>query len=165
MNIQEIQEKLSDLFDDASAECLLKFGIETFDELNMFTTDKGFVLTMPDGTIAHLTISLAPQKSHSSAAGEESPPPIIDYNTKTFVNGDASQGLLSFGVPCDLDAWLASPERVMRHVEDGITASEINRRRWGSYVHVRVDVEQLKACARRGLLRCEKGRWFILPQH
>lgn len=88
----------------------------------------------------------------------------MDYNTKTYVNGDASQGLLSFGVPCDSDAWYASPERVMRHVEDGITAREINRRRWGSYVPVRVDVEQLKACARHGLLRCEKGRWFILPQ-
>lgn len=61
MNVQEIQERLSDLFDDASAECLVKFDIETFDDLNMFTRDKGFVLTMPDGTIAHLTISLAPQ--------------------------------------------------------------------------------------------------------
>ena len=69
--------------------------------------------------------------------------------------------LLCFGVPCDLKTWLASPERVMRHVRDGITAREINRSRWGSYVPVRVDVEALKACRRRGLLRCEKGKWFV----
>jgi hypothetical protein len=50
----------------------------------------------------------------------------------------------------------------MRHVQDGMTAREINRRRWGSYVPLRVDVEDLKACARHGLLRCEKGKWFIL---
>jgi hypothetical protein len=49
----------------------------------------------------------------------------------------------------------------MSHVQDGMTAREINRSRWGSAVDVRVDVEELKACARRGLLRCEKGQWFI----
>lgn len=75
--------------------------------------------------------------------------------------------LLCFGVPCDLDTWLARPEAVLRHFRegdldaDGVTAREINRRRWGSYVNVRVDIEQLKACARHGPVRCEKGRWFI----
>ena len=76
-------------------------------------------------------------------------------------------GLLCFGIPCDLDTWLARPEAVLRHFRkgdaDGVTAREINRRRWGSYVPVSVDVEQLKACARHGLVRCEKGKWFILP--
>jgi len=82
--------------------------------------------------------------------------------------GVACAGLLCFGVPCDLDTWLARPEAVLRHFREGnvdaagVTAREINRRRWGSYVDVRVDVEQLKACARHGLVRCEKGRWFIL---
>jgi hypothetical protein len=85
----------------------------------------------------------------------------MNYDSMTFVDGVASHGLLCFGVPCDLQTWLNSPERVMRHVRDGITAREINRRRWGAYVPVRVDVEELKACARRGLLRCEKGKWFV----
>ena len=88
---------------------------------------------------------------------------MSDYDKRTFVDGVASHGLLSFGVPCDLQTWLNSPERVMDHVRDGMTAREINRSRWGSAVDVRVDVEHLKACARRGLLRCEKGKWFILP--
>ena len=86
---------------------------------------------------------------------------MSDYNKRTYVDGVASHGLLCFGVPCDLQAWLDSPERVMRHVRNGMTAREINRIRWGSSVDVRVDVEDLKACARHGLLRCEKGRWFI----
>lgn len=71
------------------------------------------------------------------------------------------------GVPGDLDAWIVRPEAVLRHFRkgnidaDGVTAREINRRRWGSYVDVRVDIEALKACARKGLVRCVKGRWFI----
>ena len=85
----------------------------------------------------------------------------MDYNIRTYVDGVASHGLLCFGVPCDLQTWLDSPERVMRHVRDGMTAREINRSRWGSAVDVRADVEQLKACARHGLLRREKGKWFI----
>jgi hypothetical protein len=84
----------------------------------------------------------------------------MDYDKKTYVDAVASHGLLCFGVSCDLQTWLDSPERVMRHVRDGMTAREINRSRWGAAVDVRVDVEDLKACARRGLLRCEKGRWF-----
>ena len=87
---------------------------------------------------------------------------MIDYDKKTYVDGVASHGLLCFGVPCDLDTWLDSPERIMRDVQDGMTAREINKRRWGCYVPLRVDVEDLKACARHGLLRCEKGKWFIL---
>ena len=86
---------------------------------------------------------------------------MIYYNKRTYVDGVASHGLLCFGVPCDLQTWLDSPERVMRHVRDGITAREINRQRWGACVDVRVDIEQLKACARHGLVRCIKGRWFI----
>ena len=86
---------------------------------------------------------------------------MSDYDKRTYVGGIASQGLLHFGISCDLQTWLDSPERVMRHVRDGMTAREINRSRWGSVVDVRVDIEDLKACARHGLLRCEKGRWFI----
>ena len=86
---------------------------------------------------------------------------MIDYDKRTYVDGVASHGLLCFGLPCDLQTWLDSPERVMRHVRDGMTAREINRSRWGSAVDVRLDVADLKACARHGLLRCEKGKWFI----
>ena len=32
------------------------------------------------------------------------------------------------------------------------TAREVNRLRWGSYVDMRVDVAELKACKRRGLV-------------
>ena len=86
---------------------------------------------------------------------------MTDYDKMTYVDGVASHGLLCFRVPCDLQTWLDSPERVMSHVRDGMTAREINRSRWGSAVDVRVDVEGLKACARHGLIRCEKGKWFI----
>lgn len=91
-------------------------------------------------------------------------------NTPTNSEQDSveSTALLCFGVPCDLNTWLASPERILKHFRDcdtdGVTALEINRRRWGSYVPVRVDVEDLKACSRHGLVRCKKGKWFLI-QH
>ena len=72
------------------------------------------------------------------------------------------------GEQFNFDEWLASPERVLSHFrvspwdDEGVTAREINRRRWGSYVPVSVDVEDLKACKRRGLVRYEKGKWFLL---
>ena len=79
-----------------------------------------------------------------------------------------SSALLCFGEPCDIDEWLDSPERVLSSFRvqpwdnDGVTAREINRRRWGSYVPVSVDVQDLKACKRHGLVRCENGKWFLL---
>ena len=52
--------------------------------------------------------------------------------------------------------------RVRPWDDNGVTAREINRRRWGSYVPVSVDVEDLKACKRQGLVRYENGKWFLL---
>jgi hypothetical protein len=91
----------------------------------------------------------------------------MKHELTTDVDSVASHALLCFGIPCDLDTWLQRPESVLRHFRegnldaDGVTAREINRRRWGSYVPISVDVQQLKACARHGLVRCEKGKWFI----
>jgi hypothetical protein len=71
--------------------------------------------------------------------------------------------------PCDIDTWLASPERVLGSFrvppwdDAGVTAREINRRRHGSYVPIAYDVRQLKACKRRGLVRYDKGKWFLVP--
>ena len=73
--------------------------------------------------------------------------------------------LLKFGKPCTTDEWLKSPERVLKHLTTPATAKEVNRRRWGSYVPVSVDVEELKACKRHGLVSYDRktGVWSLLP--
>ena len=71
--------------------------------------------------------------------------------------------LTCFGKPCNVNEWLACPERVLKHFrkcDNGVKASEINRRRWGSPVPLSYDVEQLKACKKHGLVSYENGLWF-----
>lgn len=71
--------------------------------------------------------------------------------------------LFDNGKPCTLDQWLRSPERVLKTLRRPMTAIELNRFRWGSPVDVRVDVEELKECKRRGLVTYDREtkKWEI----
>lgn len=73
--------------------------------------------------------------------------------------------LFDNGKPCSLDEWLGSPERVLKILQVPRTSMEVNRLRWGSYVDMRIDVEDLKACRRRGLVSFDSKtkKWAIVP--